>query len=313
MFAFLQARKQDGLPFVTDAQQINKIIGYIALGLPFALGLTAWRTNSPFMYSISHFYYTRIGGDLLVGALGVIGVALLLFYRYQPTNGSEPPAHSWWNARWANLAGACALGVAFFPTGDWGVQYPVPDAKSDLTSRFFLTETQASGSIYDENTVVDGTVTHDFWLSFEGWDKVNDVPWVIYNSHYLSAAGMFLILGYFAFFVFTRAQDEKARIAGQETFTDVKKLRNLIYRISGIVVFGSVLGLAVKMGVVNWVHKGDKAAQTAFLEPWNELHLTFYLESLALIAFGIAWMVKGRFISWLNDADAQPTSASLAT
>lgn len=305
MFGFFKpAPPQDDLPFSVDARSINIIVGLIALLLPFALLLSAWRTNSPFMYSISHFYYTRIGGDILVGALSVIGIALLFFYRYRGDKVQDHPAHSWWNARWANLAGLCALGVAFFPTGDWGYQYPVLSEASDLVSRFFLTGTQASGSIYDLATKVEGAVTHDFWLSFGEWRHVSDVPWLIYNAHYISAAGMFAILGYFSLFVFTLPQNvmaTKGRAAGGAP-TEVKWWRNLIYRLAGVVIFAAIAGLAIKMGVHSFWYKGDAAAQKAFLECWNGWHLTFYLESLALMAFGVSWMVKGRFIGALNDA-----------
>lgn len=54
--------------------------------------------------SISHYYYT-IAGDVFVGLLCAVAFFLISY----PGNGE-------WEDIWTNVAGGCAVGVAFFPT-----------------------------------------------------------------------------------------------------------------------------------------------------------------------------------------------------
>ena len=39
---------------------------------------------------------------------------------------------------------------------------------------------------------------------------------------------------------------------------------------------------------------------------WDSLRLTFLFESLGLCAFGLSWMIKGRFIAAFEDAASRP-------
>ena len=45
---------------------------------------------------------------------------------------------------------------------------------------------------------------------------------------------------------------------------------------------------------------------------WNEINATFWCEAFALWAFGISWMVKGRFWDLLlrDERDEKPTVAA---
>ena len=313
MFWNRRPRRKDDLPFSVDPRRVNGLVGLTALFLPLALWLTSLGATGCFMTSISHFYYARLGGDVLVGALTVIGMTLIVFYQYKGDEGPENRAHSFWNAIWAKVAGLAALGVAFFPTGFWGCAYSGRE-----TSRFLLTGTRVTGpdptqnhTIYDDGATVTGTVTDDFWTSFAIWPDAEAVPWLVHNLHYLSAAAMFLILGYFSMFVFTGVQSGRAtQTRSLDGPVTVRKWRrNAIYRAMGGLIYLSIAGLAVKLGALEFWLKGDPDALRAFLETWDGFRLTFVFEALALVAFGISWMVKGRLLPGLEDMSGEEPGA----
>lgn len=85
--------------------------------------------------------------------------------------------------------------------------------------------------------------------------------------HYVSAAIFLLSLAYMSFFQFTQTKHKKQRI--------------WIYRTSGIVMV-----LAIAIVGIGSILKWDRA-----FEEWN---LTFWMETLAIEAFGISWLVKGK-------------------
>ena len=86
--------------------------------------------------------------------------------------------------------------------------------------------------------------------------------------HYVMATITFTLLGIMSFFQFTKTGENETTVA--------KEKRNKVYKICGIIIFASILGMVV----------------TLFL-PFN---LTFILESIILWAFGVSWLVKGEAI-----------------
>jgi hypothetical protein len=285
----------EDIPFVVTPKQVAKFAGATALGLPILLLLLTWWTPVCFMASISHFYYTPVGGNVLVGSLSVIGAIMMFFYKFKGDEGPENKAYSRRNARLAKIAGACALGVAFVPTTDFGCQY------DGQPSRFFLADTQYTvpegepRTIYAPGAEVTGTISNDFWGLFGVDNPILDAV------HYLSALGMFLILAYFSFFVFTQVQTPAATESHtlQGAPTDIKQVRNAIYRAMGIAIALSIVALAVKAGVQSFVLKD--AALVDFQTWWNGYRLTFVFEAIALIAFGVSWLVKARILRLLED------------
>ncbi len=284
------------VPFVVTPKQMHKFVGLTALGLPIILLiLGVFARPICFMTSISHFYYTPVGGDILVGALSIIGAIMLFFYAYKGDDSDRNSAYNRRNARLAKLAGLFALGVAFVPTSGLGCYY---DGEA---SRFLIENTQytvpdgAPRSIYVDGVTVDGGLSSNLWalLGLGGflWGALGLV-------HYLSAAGMFAILGYFSFFVFTRVQTDDA-LAGTDTLTEVKELRNRIYRVAGGLIFFAIATLVVKVGLESFFLKD--AALLAFRDWWNGLYLTFIFEALGLAAFGVSWLVKARIFGWFED------------
>ena len=65
--------------------------------------------------------------------------------------------------------------------------------------------------------------------------------------------------------------------------TAMKKQRNRVYKICGIVILVSVAGIPI--AGLNGIFEYIK-----FLKP------TFVLETIALVAFGISWLTKGEAI-----------------
>ncbi len=258
----------ENVPFSVDSKSINKVVGQFAIGLPVVLSLVVWLNGGVQMKSISHYYYTPIGGDILVGMLSIIGVILILFYRYKGLNaeaadrarqmGREADsANNLRNALLAKLAGLAALGVAFIPTEGW----EPTDAKGTLP-----------GFLPDQ---------------FVGL------------AHSLSAGLMFCILGYFSAFVFTQVQSKtstnECRLDGSLTARKIR--RNRWYRGMGIVIFLAVFALLAKTVAVRL----DPNGGSGWLGWWDGKRITFWVETAALVAFGLSWMIKGRRFSWLND------------
>ncbi|RJQ80230.1 DUF998 domain-containing protein [Amycolatopsis panacis] len=87
--------------------------------------------------------------------------------------------------------------------------------------------------------------------------------------HVVSATIFFLTLAFFCLFLFTKTD--------ATTPTRRKIARNVVYRVCGIVLL-ACLALIVLVGQLF-------AAAT-----W---HPTLWLESLAVVTFGVAWLVKG--------------------
>lgn len=99
---------------------------------------------------------------------------------------------------------------------------------------------------------------------------------VIGNLHLAFAVCFFLSLTYFSLFLFTKTDSRK-------TPTRRKRQRNVIYRVCGYTMAACIL----MIGPVAWL--SGNALITG-------LHLTFWLESAAILAFGISWLTKGEAI-----------------
>lgn len=275
--------QDSGLPFQVSLRAINKSVGVVAFGLPFALLLAGRLSDAcPTIDSISHYYFTRIGGDLLVGALSFIGVLLLFFYKLPDgqtgTTGrvdgylGHRPLDIWL----ARLAGLCALGVAFVPTGGPGCE-----TFGGSTARVFLTNTTGGHSA--DPSAVAGVPGFGFWHGI----GIGNV--ILTNLHFISAGGMFLVLAYFSIVVFRRPQSSAATIRGENDeirLAQNKGRRNFWYLVFGLLILLAIVALALK--ALFFKEGTDRLAW------WNQNDLTFWFEALALIAFGLSWSMKGR-------------------
>ena len=98
--------------------------------------------------------------------------------------------------------------------------------------------------------------------------------------HLVSAALYFITLSVISLFLFTRTDPENV------VFTEEKRKRNMLYRICGYIIIGSLVLIAAYM---------------LWIDPlFEQFHPIFWLETLALVAFGISWLVKGE-VAWTDN------------
>jgi hypothetical protein len=97
------------------------------------------------------------------------------------------------------------------------------------------------------------------------------------TAHLFFAGAFFLVLAYISFFLFVRSSHR---------VTPEKRKRNLVFRTCGIVMVAMVLGIILYY----WGFSDESRQQ------WRQLRLVFWMESIALWAFGISWLVKGETI-----------------
>ncbi|SFT80890.1 hypothetical protein [Sedimentitalea nanhaiensis] len=280
------------LPFSISLRRVNQCVGYVALLLPLALVALTLLGGLCFRASISHYYFSRLGGDLFVGALVFVGLLLAAFYDFEPQETEGCLQHRWYDLWLVRLAGICALGVAFVPTADSGCAYQPSDV-----ARVFLTQPQGSETASVPGGRVTGTISHDFWASFEGLGGGDTVPVALRMLHVSMAGVMLVILAYYAFFVFTRGNSSAS--SGPVPPGSRKALRNRCYRVLGLAIALSVAAIATKTGCVNWLLSATQAQRLDAW--WDARRLTFVLETIALGSFGLSWLIKGRFISLLKD------------
>lgn len=162
----------------------------------------------------------------------------------------------------STIAGAMAAFVAFFPTTGPGCE-----KDAGVFSRVFAT--------YDPET---GTIA--------GADYFQLVPGVE-HVHAIAAGALFAYLAAYCLVVLRRVVPERHLRDGKMILT--KRRRNILYALCGI----AILACIAVLGLKEWAF--DATA-------WNNANLTFVVETIALWAFGLAWLAKGRTFKWLNDA-----------
>lgn len=89
--------------------------------------------------------------------------------------------------------------------------------------------------------------------------------------HYAFAAVLFAMLAVFCLVLFVRGAPEA---------TDQKKIRNGIYRVCGVLIVVSMVVAATISPFLD----------AAFTARWRPL---FWLESVAVVSFGVSWLIKG--------------------
>lgn len=102
---------------------------------------------------------------------------------------------------------------------------------------------------------------------------------LVQGVHMVAAVLLFLTLAYFAIWQFTKTGGDP---------TPEKQMRNKIYRICGVTILVCIALIGVH---------GLLLRDTAIAD----LRPVFWLESMALWAFGFAWFVKGAGLSPVND------------
>ncbi len=112
------------------------------------------------------------------------------------------------------------------------------------------------------------------------------------NFHYISAAIFLSCLAFMSIFLFTRS-DKKPEDRGVQ-----KRRRNRIFRVCGIMMILAIL--IILANFFGWIPD----------ETFDKYHLTFWMETIAVESFGVAWLVKAEVIL-KDNLSTNPTSQSL--
>ncbi|WP_152975512.1 hypothetical protein [Lacinutrix himadriensis] len=103
-------------------------------------------------------------------------------------------------------------------------------------------------------------------------------PWI--KAVHFTFAGLFFgVLIYFSLFLFTESKTPKAELEAH------KRKRNVIFKTCGYVMIACVAFIALY-----FFYLQEKFPELQYLNP------VFWLESIALWAFGISWITKGELI-----------------
>ena len=173
------------------------------------------------------------------------------------------------------------------------------------------TELLSSVSAYYDTSMRDVLVGFEFamaWFlfSYRGYERADDIAgdWacffflgvalfpttsdneIIRTVHAVCAAGLFLSLSYFCLRLFTKTEPGGKR-------SEEKKARDKIYVSCGVVMLFCIALVAVN-------HLFLRGTAISRIQP------VFWLETVAMTAFGISWITKGE---WLRkDQDTSPVS-----
>ena len=101
----------------------------------------------------------------------------------------------------------------------------------------------------------------------------------IRTVHFLCATALFLVLAYFSLCLFTKTRKGVPP-------TPEKKIRNRIYVVCGVIMLACIASVALYHALLT-------ETPIAAIKP------VFWLESLALWAFGWSWFVKGKTL-WMD-------------
>jgi len=116
-----------------------------------------------------------------------------------------------------------------------------------------------------------------FFPAAPDYSLLNDNA-LIGELHLVSAALFFIVLIYFSLFLFTKSVEGR-------TLSKQKKYRNRVYRICGFTMFGCILLIALYLLLLENCYPDLKNYDPVF-----------WLESIAIFAFGISWLTKGQII-----------------
>lgn len=217
---------------------LRRIVGFIGLLLPFVLRLGIIAFNQGVPYSISSYYYSPMR-NILVASLCVLGIFLITYQGYDSLD-------SWIT----NVAGAAAIGVAFFPTSNpsfspaWvGRVHPYCAAVAMVSLALMALQ-------FTHTWPADGGAGAAG--AKDGW------------AEDFRQMGLALIFRY---------EDPRG------TRTGKKKARDRLYSSCAWLILAGVL-LALGQNFLSASAKG--------VTQW-----LFWFEALAIVAFGVSWLVKG--------------------
>jgi hypothetical protein len=206
--------------------------------------------------AVAHTYLQILVGLIAITLPFVVAIGNLLLSDDGDMPGSisayyYTPMRNWF------VGALCALAVFFL-----SYQYkPLPQFERDHRLSQYASAAAVGVAFFP---------TADEVRTAEGQEKV------ISTLHLMCACALFLLLTYFALFLFTKTGGE---------MTTRKRQRNLVYTVCGV-----VMAVAIACVILSNIVKPPGS--------WNTL---FWLESVCVVAFGVSWLVKGGFLGVLAD------------
>lgn len=200
--------------------------------------------------------------------LGPVFVGLLIFI------GGFLIAYTgehWLEDTGSMVAGLGACFIAVFPTTGNGCEGP-----AGVLTRAFVDYTPG------EPPILAPVAGRGFFQLFPN----------VEHLHSWAAGVLFIYLGLYCLVVLKRVVPAR-HMTGNRLIAS-KRRRNILYACCG----AAILACVAVLGAVGLL------APPAFQTRWNAANLTFVFETLALWAFGLAWIAKGRRLPWFNDPGA---------
>jgi hypothetical protein len=156
---------------------------------------------------------------------------------------------------------------------------------------------------YDKNDNIAGWIACIFALCvafFPNHSSHTFIP----KFHFGCAVGLFLVLSFFSIFLFTKTKPKEDKNWKQRIrylmgllirkSADKDEQRNRVHVICGLAMLGFMAFYALfRLALWRWDN-------SVILNKWNNSTLLFWIETFMLWAFGISWMVKGRWL-WLSN------------
>lgn len=231
--------------------------------------------------------------------VGCVAVGLPLVMIIGATIGGSCFRHSISHFYYAQFLGAIFVGLLFFIGGfllAYCGEHPLEDQGSTIAG--FGAFVVACLPTRDSGCELDTFLSRVFVQVTNGEPiTVAEAPdqefFNLFNTasdwHMVAAGILFTYLGLFCLFVLKRILPDRHIRNGR--LIETKRRRNRLYSYCGIIILACVAVLALK----GWL------GSDAFLAWWNGYNLTFFVETIALWAFGVAWFAKGRVFAPLND------------
>ena len=210
-------------------------------------------------------------------AVGILGIALPMVLVVGSVvaggcEGLQPSISKYYHTNMRNIFVGILCAVALFMYAYKGYKNSADNIAGNLACIFALGVALFPTSLPEQTKCIN--ISHN--------------PEIISYFHFISATLFFLTLSYFSIFLFTKTNKSKEEL--KEKKYKNKRSRNRIYRICGFVILSSIVLIALYLQVLK-KHFPD-------LEFYNPI---FWLETLALFAFGISWLTKGKTL--LADKD----------
>lgn len=113
--------------------------------------------------------------------------------------------------------------------------------------------------------------------------------------HYLCAASFFGLLSYISIVLFRKSGG---------SMTPMKRSRNRWYLGCGILIAVSIGAMLILVIIEKLLSHFDISGYYAYEEFLKSTRIVFILESIALLAFGTSWLLKGEAFRCLNDKES---------